>query len=274
MFDWSTGTQATVILFREGLEAMLVIAALAAFLRRAGAPERLRALYAGALAAILASFGAAWVFETFFGGVHNDLLEAAIMLLAAALMFYMSGWLFLKQDPRSWQADLKRAAERAIGAGTALSLAGIAFLAVFREGGETVLFLHALAQTSGGWSPALVGGLVVAALGLAVVFVAMQWLALRLPLRPMFLVTSAFLFVMGLKMVGEAVQEFQEQALLPVDNDGVPAVVTSLGLNGSWEAIGLQAAIIVVALASLRAISARMRAHGQGAVAGSSTAPA
>ena len=70
-------------------------------------------------------------------------------------------------------------------------------------------------------------------LGLAAVFVAMQRLALRLPLRPMFLITSAFLFVMGLKRVGEAIQEFQEQTLLLVYDETVPDLATTPGLNGS-----------------------------------------
>ncbi len=182
----------------------------------------------------------AWVFEAFFDGNHNDLIEAGVIVVAAVLMFTMSGWLFLRQDPAAWKAEINRMAERAMSAGTLVSLAGIAFLAVFREGAETVLFLHALARTAGGFDASLFGGLAVAAVALAVVFVAMQWLALRLPLRPVFLLTSAFLFVMGLRMVGAAIQEFQEQVLLPVHNDGVPELVTELGFNGSWEALAVQ----------------------------------
>ncbi|MDR7035300.1 MULTISPECIES: FTR1 family protein [Methylobacterium] len=257
MADGSTFVQAFTILFREGLEALLVIAALAAFLRRAGAPEKITPLYAGAGAAALASLAMAWVFETYFDGNHNDLVEAGVMLLAAALMFYMSGWLFLRQDPRAWQADLNRMAQRALGAGTVLSLAGIAFLAVFREGAETVLFLHALARTANGFDGSLLGGLAVAALALAAMFVAMQWLALRLPLRPMFLITSAFLFVMGLRLVGQALQEMQEQTIVSVHNDGVPELVTNLGFNGSWEALGVQGALIVAAILCLTLLSLR-----------------
>ncbi len=137
--------QAAAILFREGLEALLVIAALAAFLRRAGAADRISALYAGAGAALLASFGLAWVFAKFFDGVHSDLIEAAVIAAAALLLFYMSGWLFVRQNPQVWKAELDRMANRALGSGTTISLAGIAFLAVFREGAETILFLYALA---------------------------------------------------------------------------------------------------------------------------------
>nr|WP_276508090.1 FTR1 family protein [Methylorubrum populi] len=251
MTDGSTFVQAFMILFREGLEALLVIAALAAFLRRANAAERIAPVYLGALAAVVASLGMAWVFETYYDGNHSDLFEAGVMLAAAVLLFYMSGWLFVRQDPKAWQADLNRLAERALGAGTVLSLAGIAFLAVFREGAETILFVHTLAKTGNGFDASLLGGLAAATLALVVMFVAMQWLALRLPLRPMFIVTSAFLFFMGLRMIGEAFQELQEQALIPFTTDGVPAFVSEWGLsNGSWEALGTQLAILAVAVAA------------------------
>lgn len=262
MADGSAFVQAFTILFREGLEALLIIAALVAFLRRAGASERIAPVYAGAGLAALASLAMAWVFETYFDGNHNDLMEAGVMLAAATLMFYMSGWLFVRQDPKAWQADLNRLAERALGAGTVLSLAGIAFLAVFREGAETVLFLHALAKSGNGFDGSLFGGLAVAALALAAMFVAMQWLALRLPLRPMFVITSAFLFVMGLKLVGEAFQEFQEQTLIPVHDGGVPGFVTEIGFNGTWEAIGTQGALVAIALACLAAYLTRNRGAG------------
>ncbi|GJD59701.1 FTR1 family protein [Methylobacterium dankookense] len=257
MADGSTFVQAFTILFREGLEALLIIAALAAFLRRAGAADKITPVYAGAGAAVVASLGMAWVFETYFDGNHNDLFEAAVMLAAAVLMFYMSGWLFVRQDPKAWQADLNRLAERALGASTVLSLAGIAFLAVFREGAETILFLHALAKSNSGFDGSLFAGLGVAALALAAMFVAMQWLALRLPLRPMFVITSAFLFVMGLKLVGEAFQEFQEQTIIPFHDEGVPGFVSSIGFNGSWEALGTQAALALIALACLATYLAR-----------------
>ncbi|KMO39047.1 iron permease FTR1, partial [Methylobacterium tarhaniae] len=178
----------------------------------------------------------------------NDLIEAGVMVVAAGLMFTMSGWLFLRQDPAAWKAEINRMAERAMSAGTVLSLAGIAFLAVFREGAETVLFVHALARTAGGFDASLLGGLAAAALALAAMFVAMQWLALRLPLRPVFLITSAFLFVMGLRLVGAAIQELQEQVIVPVHNDGVPELVAELGFNGSWEALAVQGAIVLCAV--------------------------
>jgi len=246
----SLALQSGAILLREGVEAMLIIAALAAFLRRSGEERSLSALYVGAGTAILASIAGAVAMALFFNGAHNDQIEAAIMTLAAVLMLYMSGWLFLKQDPKTLMGDLKRSADRAIAGGTLWSFAMLSFLAVFREGGETVLFLHALAQTSGGWSLALVAGLAGAAVLLVVLYTAMQWFALRLPLRPLFIATSAFLFVMALKFIGQAVQEVQELTLVPVTPADLPDWMIGLGFNASWEAVGVQMIIAGVALAS------------------------
>src|SRR6266536_1567248 len=159
----STMFQSATILLREGLEAMLVIAALAAYIQKAGMHHRLRELYVGSVVAVAASFLAAWLFEIFNNGVHNDLLEGVTILAAAALMLYVSGWLLLRQDPRSWQQFLRAKADEALSRQTGIAVASLAFLAVFREGAETVLFIHALAQSSGGWSAGLIAGLVVGA---------------------------------------------------------------------------------------------------------------
>ena len=77
MFE--TFLQSAIILLREGLEAMLVLAALAAYLKKAGSKERLGALYIGAGLAVVASIVAAWLFQLFNNGVHNDTVEGFVM---------------------------------------------------------------------------------------------------------------------------------------------------------------------------------------------------
>jgi high-affinity iron transporter len=239
--------EAGTILLREGLEAILVLAALAAYLAKSGASNRLPALYFGAGAAVLASLGAAWVFEQFYGGTHNDFIEGVVILLSAVLMFYVSGWLFVRQDPRSWSAYLKAHTDQIGTGGSLIALAALSFLAVFREGAETVLFLHGLAKTNGGWSIGLVGGIAAAAILLVALFVVLLRTSRKLPLRPVFLLSSAFLFLMGLKFVGAGLQEFQEQALIPFDVAPAAETLTWLGLNPSWEALATQAVILVLA---------------------------
>ncbi|MBR1189641.1 FTR1 family protein [Bradyrhizobium sp. AUGA SZCCT0274] len=242
--------QAAIILLREGLEAMLVIAALAGYLRKVGSAHRVGALYGGALVAVGASFIAAWVFAVFNSGDHSDVLEGVIILFAAALMLYVSGWLMVKQDPRGWQDYLAHKADSALAQDTVWAVGALAFLAVFREGAETVLFINALAKTEGGWSAGLFGGLAAAAVGLAVLFYFINMIAQKLPLRPLFVITSAFLFAMAIKFIGEAVQEFQEQTIITVTEVKGSAFFTAIGLNPSIEALSIQLLVILFALAT------------------------
>ena len=115
--------QAAVILLREGLEAMLVIAALAGYLTKAGAGHRIQALYGGSLAAVGASIIAAWLFAVLNSGEHSDVLEGIVILFAASLMLYVSGWLMVKQDPRGWQDYLAHKADSALAQDTVWAVA-------------------------------------------------------------------------------------------------------------------------------------------------------
>jgi high-affinity iron transporter len=251
--------QAAVILLREGLEAMLVIAALAGYLTKAGGAHRVTALYGGALAAVGASLVAAWAFAVLNSGDHSDVLEGIIILLAALLMLYVSGWLMVKQDPRGWQDYLAAKANNAMAQDTVWAVAALAFFAVFREGAETVLFINALATAEGGWSAGLFGGLAAATVGLAVLFYFINLIAQRLPLRPLFIVTSAFLFAMAIKFIGEAVQEFQEQSVVPVTEVKGSALLSAMGLNPTLEALSLQGMVILAALATFSIVQRNAR---------------
>src|SRR5437773_617416 len=98
---------------------------------------------------------------------------------------------------KAWQGFLKTKADAALVKQAGVAVAALAFLAVFREGAETVLFIHALARTTDGWSLGLLAGLLAASVGLVVIFAVINFIAQRLPLRPVFVITSGFLFVVA-----------------------------------------------------------------------------
>ncbi|MEO3473533.1 FTR1 family protein [Roseomonas sp. CAU 1739] len=243
---------AGLILFREGMEAILVLAALAAFLQRA-APEQGRALGFGAIAGVAASLIAAAAFMAWRDGAHDDRLEGVVCLLAAGLMLWTGGWLARRSDPRAWTAELRRKTEAAMAAPrVGLAVAAIGFLAVFREGAETVLFLAALLGDAP--SPAaLLPGMAVAAALLAALWFALTRLALKLPLRPLFLGTSVFLLVMAARLAAAAVQEFQEQAMLPLDPFDLPRWAATIGLPDNLEQAAAMALVAVLAIPALLA---------------------
>ncbi|MGG5820782.1 FTR1 family iron permease [Falsiroseomonas sp. HW251] len=252
----SLALDAALILLREGLEAVLVLAALAALLIRV-APDRAGALYWGAGAGILASLVAAALYAAFLGGAHDDRVEAITCFLAAGLMLWTGGWLARSADPRAWSRALQAKADKALaGRNVALAVGAIGFLAVFREGAETVLFLAAL---GGGGQPLMLAlGIGVAAVLLVVLWMVISRGAVRLPLRPMFLVTSVFLLVMAARFAAAGVQELQEQTILPftpIDADWLEDV----GLPATWEALGTFIAVLLVAIPAFRP---RPASHG------------
>jgi high-affinity iron transporter len=165
----------------------------------------------------------------------------------------------VKQDPRGWQEYLAHKSDTALSQDTVWAVGALAFLAVFREGAETVLFINALATTEGGWSAGLFAGLLAATAGLAVLFYFINLIARKLPLRPLFIVTSAFLFLMAIKFIGEAVQEFQEQAIITVTEVKGSAFLTAIGLNPSMEALTIQGLVILSALAAYSVVQRNNR---------------
>lgn len=250
--------QATVILLREGLEAMLVIAALAGYLRKVDSAHRVKALYLGALAAVAASIVTAWAFAVFNSGNHNDLMEAFVIIAAAIIMLYVAGWLMIKQDPQAWKDFVSTKADQALAQDTAWAVGVLAFLSVFREGAETVLFITALAGAGGGWSAGLFGGLAIGTVLLAALFYVINGIARRIPLRPLFIITSLFLFVMGVKFIGDAIQEFQEQNLLTFTPIEHASLLEAIGLNPTVEALGIQFLVILVTLAAFSLVRREM----------------
>jgi high-affinity iron transporter len=236
---------AAIILFREGLEAMLIIAAVVVYLDKVGARSRLPDLYFGAAAAIVVSIIAAWIFVVYNDGRHNDIIEGIVMLCAAALMFYVSGWLWVRQDPRAMKRRILAQTEAALAKRTSLAIALLAFLAVFREGAETVLFLRVLVTVSG-FTVSVFAGLITAAIALVAVFIAINSVARRIPLRPLFVVTSLFLFVMAVMFVGNAVFEFQEEKIIPYTEFAGSGFLKMMGFNPTIEAVAAQLAVILV----------------------------
>src|SRR5437867_7073547 len=170
--------QSFVLLLREGFEAILVVAALMAFLAKAGAVERRRHVARGAWAAVGASVVTAAVVELLFEITpgQREALEGVTMLLATAVLFYVSYWLLSKIEVAKWNAFVKGRMEEALSTGSGFALASVAFLAVYREGFETILFYKALLTSAGpgvggaggggGGATAVVGGLLVGAAAL------------------------------------------------------------------------------------------------------------
>lgn len=248
--------QSLIIMLREGFEAILIVGALIAFLSRAGAGGRKREIGWGVGAALVASLATAAAYATVFrrAVASQELVEGLTMLVAAVVLFWVSYWLVSKIELRKWQAFVASRMSEALSSRRALALAAVAFLAVYREGFETVLFYAALLasadRTSG--AGASVGAGIVVGLGvLAVVYALMQRYGRRLPLKPFFAVTSALLYVMAFSFVGQGVAELQEAGYLPTTPLGWLPMLPALGIFPTMQTALLQALLVVALLAAL-----------------------
>jgi high-affinity iron transporter len=244
---WGLLVQAFLILLREGFEAMLVITALVAYLRRQGAAAQVRIVYHGTFWALLASLLTAWLFSVVLqvSGADREALEGVTLLLAAGVLFYVSYWLISKSEAARWQAFIHAQINSALSKGSAFALGLAAFLAVYREGAETVLFYQALSgQANGQWWPLLAGfGLAVAALLL--LYRLMQAASFRLPLGLFFTLTAVLLYYLAVTFAGNGVLELQEAGWLGITPVEGVARVGWLGLYPNLESLSAQLLLLI-----------------------------
>ncbi len=244
--------QSLVIMLREGLEAILIIGALVAVLGKAGAPERKREMGWGVLAALAASGLTAVAFATMFKAAtaQQELIEGITMLVAAAVLFWVSYWLVSKIEMRKWQAFVRGQISKALGSGKVWALAAVAFLAVYREGFETVLFYAALftGAEGAGAVAGVVTGMVIGGAALAVVYYLVQRYGVRLPLKPFFAVTSALLYVMAFSFAGQGVAELQEAGVITMTPLQWLPALPALGIFPTLQTAASQA-VLALALA-------------------------
>lgn len=245
--------QSLVLLLREGLEAILVVGALLAFLSRIGAGQRRRDIHIGVGAAIGASLLTALLLETIFqvSRASQETLEGGVMLLATAMLFYVSYWLLSKMEAAKWNQFVRGRVQEAVSSGSALALATVAFLAVYREGFETVLFYKALFLAGAGSVAPVVSGMLVGGVALALVYYAIHRWGVRIPLKPFFAITSAFLYYMAFVFAGKGIAELQE-------GGGIGTTVLpwaprwpALGIYPTIESLTLQGLLILLLIVGL-----------------------
>lgn len=245
--------QSFVLLLREGLEAILVVGALMTFLVKTGAGHRRRDLHVGVGAAIGASLLTALLLETILNvsQARQEALEGGVMLVATAMLFYVSYWLLSKMEVAKWNRFVKGKVQEAVSSGSALALASVAFLAVYREGFETVLFYKALFLASSGSVLPVFLGMVAGGLCLALVYLLINRFGVKIPLKPFFGFTSAFLYYMAFVFAGKGVAELQEGGLIGTTVLSWAPRVPALGVYPTAESLALQALLLLLLAAGL-----------------------
>jgi high-affinity iron transporter len=183
---------------------------------------------------------------------QREALEGFTMLLATGVLFYVSYWLVSKIEVARWNAFVRGQMEKALGAGSGLALAAVAFLAVYREGFETILFYKALLDSSGtaGLAP-VVMGIALGSVLLVGIYFAVTYTGFRLPLKPFFAVTSGMLYYMAFVFAGKGMAELQGAGWVSLTPVGWGPRMPFMGVYPTLESLGVQAVLVALALVAL-----------------------
>ncbi len=201
------------IIVREGLEAILVISAIIAYLVKSGNGKSLKNVYIGAVSGVAASFVAAavlsWAKQAFVGaGLAQEVIEGITALIAVCVLFYVSNWMISKAEAESWSRYIDGRVQSSMEQGSSFALAFTAFLSVFREGAEVVLFYQPMLSEG---NPGMVwAGFAAGCVVLVFVFLAITKLSIRLPIRIFFTATSILMAVMCVSFLGSGIKELAE----------------------------------------------------------------
>ena len=241
------------ILTREGFEAILVIAAIAAYLVRSGNADRVGLVYWSAGLAVLASAALAYALQSLFeiSGANQEILEGAAMLLAVAVLFFVSNWMLGKAGGEAWKNYLDGKVRAAVAGGNAFALGSAAFLAVFREGAETIIFYQALFADTNEGREMIWAGMAAATAVLAALFVLLRYGSMVLPLKPFFIGTSILLFAMAVSFAGGGIKELQEADVVGVTPVSWLGTVDVLGVYPTLETLAAQALLLALTAGSV-----------------------
>jgi high-affinity iron transporter len=238
---------AFIIYFREGVEAALLVGALLAAVRKMGERHAARDIHYGWMAALPAGLATWWAFARLvnLGYAERELIEAGTALLAAAVLFLVSFWLISKAESRRWIDYLKRSVTVSLERRSRIVLASMAFLAVYREAAETILFTQALLMEAVGSAAQVWMG---AAAGLAAVTVMallMRRAVMALPIGPFFAVSSVLLCLLAVSFAGSGLYKLISAGYVtprPVPFPELPWI----GVHPDLSVLALQSTILLV----------------------------
>ncbi|MEG3177730.1 cytochrome c/FTR1 family iron permease [Sphingomonas sp. RB3P16] len=236
----STFLGAFTILLREGMEALLIVVAMLAFLHKAERFDAVRYVHGGWVTALVAG-GITWAVATYaigISGASRELTEGFGSLLAAIVLLSVGIWMHGKAQADQWQRYIREKMSRALSRGSAWFLFGLAFVVVYREVFETILFYAALSTQ--GNEGTLFGGAGAAIALLGVIAFAMLRYSRSLPITQFFRYSSWLMAGLTIGLSGKGVAALQEAGILDIyPVDGAPQLAI-LGVYPTWQSILVQ----------------------------------
>lgn len=243
---------AAMIPIREGLEALLVVGALLAFVKRGDKQQSRKGkawIWTGVSAGLLVSLIIAMIVKFIFSsgafGTNNFIINGWTGIIAAVMLLYMSYWLHRQSSIKDWQSYISGRSRSAMETGQLVTLGLLSFLAVFREGTETVLFLIGMVNQISLQN--LLLGILIGFGVLGVIAYLMLTLGVKLPIRPFFIVSSIIVFYLCIKFTGMGIHSLQLADALPSTQAPLPSI-GFFALYPSWQSALPQILIVLTAI--------------------------
>ena len=255
--NWDLFLYAFIIILREGFEALIIVAAVIALLIKSGNSKHLNIVYSALGVAVVLSIATAYGLNYIFGsenaGQTREVMEGAVMLIAVVLLFYVGFWLLSNASSKKWTAYIQGQISSSLSSGDSKMLWWTVFLAVYREGAETVLFYLALlfdAKTPAATSM-VAAGFVAGLAALIIVYIVIKEFSLKIAIKPFFIATSVIIFYMSVVFVGKGVMELVEgKVFVPTVIDGLPTI-TWIGFYPYVQSLVPQAVMIVLLIVGI-----------------------
>ncbi|WP_069649065.1 FTR1 family iron permease [Caloranaerobacter ferrireducens] len=204
-----------LLIFREGLEAALIIGIILGYLAKINKKDLNSYVYAGVGSAVLASGATAYLFEALAGGFEGrseEIFEGIIMLIAVVILTSMIIW--MKNQSKGLKEDLHRKIDSAVSDNKVYGLASLAFLSVYREGVEVVLFFKALSSQVS-WLSSLIGSIIGLIAAIAVAYIIFKT-TIKLNLQQFFKVTGGLIILIAAGLFAHGIHELQEAHVIPI----------------------------------------------------------
>lgn len=234
---------AMLILLREGVEALLIIMALITTLNVANQPKAKRWVYAGAglgiVASVLGAVALQQLFPAVSAGTNREILEGSVGVVAVVMMLFVGAWLHSKSSLQGWKAFVQKRVNQALATGSLISMLSLAFLSVFREGAETILFYVGMLPLIS--LNDLIAGIGLALVALVIIAFVMAKSSTKLPIHQLFKVMTLLIYALGFKILGVSIHALQlTKVLNTTPIEGFNLTLPSLGFYPNWEGVGAQ----------------------------------
>ncbi|MEB7815673.1 FTR1 family iron permease [Mammaliicoccus sciuri] len=237
---------AALIILREGVEALLIIMALLTVTRKSEQTKASKWIVIGSVIGIVLSIALAFIFKAIFEnlGSTRELTEGLVGIGSVILMIIVGIWLHSKSSLDSWQNFINKNMDKAMSTGSIVTFGLVAFLSVFREGAETIIFYLGIVGKISTWS--LILGIIVASVILALIAIFFNQITKWIPIHRLFFIMSLFIFILAFKILGVSIHTLQILNIVPQHTINHLPFIDLIGFYPTYETLIPQLALVIL----------------------------